>query len=118
MKNYNYAFRGWGVHPSNVIVHILKNVNGETWVGFEDIDDGTSVTNASEQLAKEIVQKENLNAPECRFFEWYSQYEGDVDEITYIWLLEKTRGGSTLSWNAHSPHWKPFCSSAKNPFKQ
>lgn len=108
MKTYNHSFKGYGVHPSTVAVFIILGEDGKTWIGFEDLNQGTSVTNASEQLATEIVKKEGLVPANCRFFEWYSQYEQDLDEIEYSW-----KPGNI----AKDPVWKPFCSAENTPFK-
>ena len=86
-------------------VHIF-NDEGEIWIGFENLGIGTSVTNASEQLATEIVAHEGFNPEICRFFEWYPEYEGEVSEVTYQW------DGKTAS----RASWKYFCSAQENPF--
>ena len=108
MKTYTHSFKGWGIHPTVVKIYITENAAGETLIGFEDLNNGTSVTNVSEQLATDIVKKEDLFPGVCRFFEWYSQYEGDVDEIIYTWDSNR---------KASQPVWKPFCSAENNPFK-
>jgi len=105
MKNYLHNYKGYGIHPSTCRIHI-KEMGTSTWIGFENLGEGTSVTNASEQLASEIIDKENLNPNMCKFFEWYPEYEGRVDEVSYHW-----RG-----LNASFPDWKHYCDSDKNPF--
>ncbi|HPI82750.1 MAG TPA: hypothetical protein PK122_05985 [Candidatus Paceibacterota bacterium] len=106
MKSYFHEFRKWGP-VSRCIVHI-KKMGDSAWIGFENTGEGTSVTNASEDLATEIVAKEGLDPAKCRFFEFYPEYEGDVDEITYIWDSGKAR----------NPQWKPFVSAEENPFTE
>jgi hypothetical protein len=107
MKSYTHYFKGFGIHPSAIAVWINRGEDGKTWIGFEDLNEGTSVTNASEQLATEIVKKEGLVPVNCRFFDWYPQHGGDVDEVTYSW-----KPGNIAS----NPDWKPFCKASKNPF--
>jgi len=107
MKTYFHNYKGYGVHSSTCKVYI-KETENSILVGFENLGIGTSVTNASEQLATEIVQLENLNPEKCRFFEWYSEYEGNVDEIVYSWN----------GLNAFSPSWISFCSFNDNPFNK
>ena len=76
----------------------MYSIDGKTFILFEDIDDGMSVTNASEQIASEIVKDWKLNPDDCRFFETYRQYDYETfDEITYMWMENK----------AYNPSWKP-----------
>lgn len=103
MKTYQHHYKGFNVHPSICRVYIMEE-EGEIWIGFQDLGIGTSVTNASEQLASEIVLKENLNPEICRFFEFYPGRE--VSEVTYQW------NGIVAS----SAQWKYFCSDQENPF--
>ena len=105
MKLYIHNYKGFGIHPSKCRVHIFHD-EGEIWIGFENLGMGTSVTNASEQLATEIVAREGYNPEICRFFEWYPEYEGEVSEVTYQW------DGKTAS----RASWKYFCSAQENPF--
>ena len=106
MKIYEHKFK-YHAWPSACKVYI-KKMDFVTWICFESTQTGTSVTNASELLATEIVAKENLNPDQCRFFECYPEYEGTVDEIEYIWMDEK----------ASKAKWKPFASKEENPFHQ
>ena len=105
MKLYIHNYQGYGVHPSKCRVHI-KNVGITTWIGFENLGYGTSVTNASEQIASGIVQRELLDPASCKFFEWYPEYEGTVDEVSYRWNGPE----------ASNPEWKHFCEASENPF--
>lgn len=96
-KEFIYPFKGFGRVPSTCLVKIYED-DGETMACFIDLGDGTSVTNASEQLATEIVKEYHLNPVDCRFFETYQQYNyDDFDEIEYTWVNGK----------ADSPEWKP-----------
>ena len=104
MKTYIHEFKKYGP-PSQCRVYILEK-EGYTWVGFENMGTGLSVTNASELLASQIVDKENLDPEKCRFFEWYSEYEGDVDQVFYHWDDRK----------ASEVHWRYFCDAKNNPF--
>ena len=105
MKTFIHFFKGYGVHPSRCKVYV-QEVGTQTWVGFEDMNEGTSVTNASEQLATEVVENLLLNPTNCKFFEWYPQYEGRVDKIEYRWK------GPIAS----HPEWSHCCNADENPF--
>lgn len=64
----------------------LYSDDGENFVLFINTGDGISVTNASEQLATEIISKTGFNISDTRFFETYSEYDFvNLDEIKYIW---------------------------------
>lgn len=109
-KDFIHEYKGFGRVPSKCRVKIFSD-DGETLICFEDFGVGTSVTNASEQLATEIVDKFDLNPTDCRFFETYSQYNHDsFDEITYEW--------SSLhgQWVAKEPDWRPASDEIKNLF--
>ena len=99
--DFIHEYKGYGRVPSKCRVKIFSD-DGENFICFEDIGEGTSVTNASEQLATEIVDKFGLLPLSCRFFETYSQYDYDsFDEITYQWSA--THG----KWEAKRPDWIP-----------
>jgi len=102
-QEFIHSFKGFGKIPSSVRVKIFSD-DGENFILFEDIDDGTSVTNVSEQLASEIIEREGFSPDSCRFFETYSQYDYDsVDEIKYNWLMKKDPN----KWIAEHPQWSP-----------
>ncbi len=86
-----HEYKGYGVHPSKCGVHIIRE-DGFIFVVFEDLNQGTSVTNASEQLATEVVEKCNLNPEECIFLETYGD---DLDQIQYSWDGKR----------AYNPNW-------------
>ncbi len=97
IQSFRHEFKGWGIHPSSCNVYIEKNLDTqECLILFEDINDGTSVTNASEQLATELVKLLELDHPKCRFFETYDG-RSSIDEIEYNWKNNK----------ADHPKWKP-----------
>ena len=76
--------------------------DGDTFICFINIGVGTSVTNASEQLATEMVNKFDLRPGDCRFFETYNDSDNDTfDEIEYSWWPDGNK------WEARSPKWKP-----------
>jgi len=97
-QNFDHEFMGFGRVPSKCSVKIYKN-DGETLICFKDLGIGTSVTNASEQLAKEIVDMFDLNPTNCRFFETYNNEE--IDEVIYTWYYNRGK------WEAKDPDWKP-----------
>ena len=99
-----YKFKGFGTHSSKCNIH-FKNVNEIIHILFEDIDEGTSVTNASEQLATDMVNRFELNPDDCRFFETYWQYEYEcIDEIKYTWTAKAEK--NKINWIASNPNWE------------
>jgi hypothetical protein len=105
MKNYVYEYLGYTRVLSKCRVYI-RSTPSSTWIGFENLGFGTSVTNASELLASEIIKKEHLDPRSCRFFEFYPEYEGNVDEVFYHWD----------GLEASQASWKHYCSAEDNPF--
>lgn len=97
-QSFNHQFKGFGRVPSECSVMIFSD-DGENLICFEDLNIGTSVTNASEQLATEIVEMLELNPNDCRFFETYTNTS--FDEITYTWIYGRGR------WEAKDPDWRP-----------
>lgn len=93
LEVFDYDYKGFGNCKSKCRVYMKKVTNpryGDTmFVCFEDLGIGTSVTNFSEELASQIVQKFDLDPKEVRFFEYYShegtEYEPTLDEIKYSW---------------------------------
>ena len=76
--------------------------DGDKLILFEDIAIGMSVTNASELIATQIVNKFNYHPSDCRFFETYREYNYDsLDEIEYDWKLNER----TQKWEARYPKW-------------
>lgn len=81
-------------------------------IGIEDINEGMSVTNASEIIATEIMKKylpADLNPENCTFLEWYSYYNtkyDTIDQVEYNW------DGKIAS----SPRWKSYGRFDQNPF--
>lgn len=103
MKTFIHEYKGNGVHPSKCKVYI-NEVGTQTWVGFQNIE-GTSVTNASEQIATEVVENLLLNPLNCKFFEWYPE-DGMVSEVAYLWK------GPIAS----QAEWAYYCEGEYNPF--
>jgi hypothetical protein len=99
MDEYVHEFKGFGRFPSRCIVKTIYH-EGENLICFVDIEEGTSVTNASEQLATEIVKLSNYDPGNCRFFEAYRNYE-TFDEISYTWKHTWNQ------WEALDPNWMP-----------
>ena len=110
-EEFYYEYLGFGRVESRCRIKILPN-DGEHLICFEDIGEGTSVTNASELLATEIVDLKDLDPTNCRFFEIYTQYSDSIlDEITYRWSFTHGR------WEAKNPDWKPASEEIINLFK-
>ena len=100
-ESFNYNFNAYNGVRSSCIVHILKEDN-ITYILFEDINVGSSVTNSSELLATQIVNLYNLNPKYCRFFETYEEFAHDTfDEITYSWKSVDEY------YEAKNPKWRP-----------
>lgn len=110
IKEFIHEFKGFGRVPSKCKVKVLSEED-KTYICFEDIGNGTSVTNASEQLATEIVDTLDLDPADCRFFETYSQYNYDsFDEIGYMWNMVRGK------WEAKEPDWEPAPDEIKDLF--
>ena len=103
----NYVFTAENGVVSACNVHILQ-VGPTNYIGFEDINHGSSVTNSSELLATHMLALGKWDPEDCLFFEWYKGggLGGTVDEIVYTWKDNI----------ASDPDWKTFCSVDKNPF--
>jgi hypothetical protein len=97
---FDHSFRGFGIHRSIVRVHLLQ-YEELTVILFQDLGVGTSVTNASEQLATEIHALKKLDHSKTTWFECYPYYSGnwDIDAISYAFdpVYQK------YSWPAWSP---------------
>jgi hypothetical protein len=101
IQEFYHEYRGFGRVPSRCLVKISSD-NDKHLILFEDINEGTSVTNASEQIASEIVNKMSYDPDNCRFFETYAQYNYDTfDEILYRWTFDNHE------FIAAKPNWIP-----------
>lgn len=108
-KYFNYDFKGLGNAASRCGIMLFWNGQDACIVFIElDKNPGTSVTNASEQLATLVHSLFKLNMPpHTKYFE-LCEHEAKagtlqrVDEITYTWGLSK----SGLVFG--SPQWKPL----------
>jgi len=111
METFVHEFKGFGRVPSRCLVKIISE-NDKHFILFEDINEGTSVTNASEQLASEIVSLMGYEPEDCKFFETYKQYDYDTfDEIIYEWSFDE------YTWEASKPNWMPGHEDIKHLFK-
>lgn len=111
-QDFEHEYMGFGRVPSKCRVMIISR-DGRHLICFEDLGIGTSVTNASEQLATEIVGIFNYDPKDCRFFETYNQYDYtsfDFDEITYDWEIIKEKSVAKI------PKWKPAPEEIRNLF--
>lgn len=96
MDIFTHNFKGFGSFPSKCKVYI-KVIDDIHHICFEDLGIGTSITNASEQLATEIREKYGLNPELCKFYETYNYDDRTFDEIIYTWE----------NGIARSPEWMP-----------
>lgn len=90
MKTFVHNYKGFGNCDSKCRVYLKKVTNPRygdtTFVCFEDMGVGTSVTNMSEHLATQIVEEFDLDPQKTRFFESYTYYTPQsLDEIEYAW---------------------------------
>ena len=104
-ESFTHHFKGWGIHDSDCRVHIFS-LDGYFLVLFEDLGNnhGTSVTNASEQLATEIARLKDLDNEKTTWLECYPHYpEGiryDLDCINYHY--------DPVSKKYSQPNWIPI----------
>ena len=98
MNMFIHHYMGFNIHPSTCRVY-FKVIDDIYYFCFEDMSVGTSVTNASEQLATEMTEKYGLEPGSARFFEtyYYPGEERTFDEIEYTWV----------GLIAENPRWKP-----------
>jgi hypothetical protein len=102
MELIELNFLGYSNIPSRCNVYV-RNVGDDIhYLLFEDLGEGTSVTNMSEKIATLAVQQFGLNPNNCRFFETYRDYNHSIDEIEYTWN-QKTDG----KWVARMAKWHP-----------
>jgi len=101
VHSFEHEFLGFGIHPSKCIVEI-RDSDSQSFITFLDINEGTSVTNASEQLANEV--RHLAKHSKIRYFERYIREKGKgklKDPNTYDEILyEETNG------KLHAPTWK------------
>lgn len=102
-KVFDHNFNGFGRpgNSSTCRIHIFEH-NEYKLVVFQDLGKGTSVTNASEQLATEIGRLENLDPEKTIWLECYPYYGGDydIDQIKYTYSL--------VDAEYSDPEWKPL----------
>jgi hypothetical protein len=84
-NSFIHTFKGFGGCKSQCQVDVIQD-NGKTIVVFTDIGVGTSVTNFSEFLATEMINKLSLNPDETLWAERYVHgKEETLDQILYHW---------------------------------
>jgi len=116
---FYHEYKGYHGFLSRCLVKIVSK-EGKYFICFENINEGTSVTNMSEQLASDIVEKMGFDPNICRFFEYYPEtdYES-FDEIEYDWNYVSDhdhRGYEYIIFKAKHPHWKPASQEIKDIF--
>lgn len=97
-QKFRHSFNWLGRLHESICDVLLYSDDGENFICFREIGIGTSVTNASEQIAQEIVEKFNFNPTDCRFFETYD--DESYDEIEYTWINIRNK------WEARQPDWR------------
>ncbi len=80
IEEFYHEFKGYGIHDSRIKVHIYEGL-----VVLQDLSEGTSVTNAAEQLATEIRELKNLD-PNTRWIAVYPYYDNDCDEFDFEYI--------------------------------
>ena len=104
VQQFEHEFLGYGRVPSKCLVRIYSD-DGENYICFKDLGIGTSVTNDSENIASQIVNKFNYQPSDCRFFETYD--DETFDEITHNWVYSRNKWVAySPDWVAYSPDWK------------
>ena len=98
ITSFEHNFLGFGTHPSKCIIEIRDGEN-QSFITFIDTDEGTSVTNASEQLANEVRGK--AKHPNIRYFERYIGKPELWSLTTYDEIRYKETNGQL-----HSPVWE------------
>lgn len=98
-----YKAKNFGLENnlSSCMVTVFRKED-QTLVILQDVGHGTSVTNASEQIATEIMNLENLDFEKTAWVECYPYYGGDwdVDAIKYHF----NRAADELT----APEWRPL----------
>lgn len=117
-KEFIHPFKGFnGRVPSTCLIKMFDD-DGETFICFINLNNGTSVTNASEQLATEIVNEYNLDPDECRFFETYQEYNYETfDEVSYTWK-DFTTDPKFKRGIAYDAKWRPALEEIKAIFTE
>lgn len=75
-KKITHNFLGFGIHKSSCVVEIYES-NGKCFVLFVDTGNGTSVTNAAEQLITEIYEKHLIGKYSPNDILFAETYEAD-----------------------------------------
>lgn len=106
IHEFEHDYLGYNWTRSRCNVKIFSD-DGDNYICFENLGIGTSVTNASEKLATQIVAKMHMNPGDCRFFESYRENDNDTfDEIEYTWKSKIGHDGQKY-WEAENAKWKP-----------
>lgn len=94
-ESFEHKYLGFGLHESQCMVHLIDAE--KTIIVFEDLSKGTSVTNAIEQLAGEMIALKSIDPDKVKFIEWYPYYDSSAEiEMTYNKL---TREYKNPSWS-------------------
>ena len=103
IEEFVQEYKGFGHVESYCLVKMVED-DGHYLILFENMASGTSVTNASEIIATEVVNDWKLDPADCRFFETYPEYDNDgFSEINYVWKTDPL----SEKWKALDPKWKP-----------
>lgn len=83
-KSFYLEYQGFGRVDSRCKVHVF-NKGEYNFVFFEDIGEGTSVTNASEHIASVLLNVYNFDVDKTAWFECYpyNEKDFDIDRIHY-----------------------------------
>jgi hypothetical protein len=107
LGTFIHNYEGYGKCKSKCKVYMVSE--GQlTHFCFEELDDnpGTSITNMSEHLATQMIEKFNLKPYQCFFYETYphSGKDRSFDEIKYTWIIDESPKPIILK--ATKPQWK------------
>lgn len=110
MGSYKYEYTALNGVKSACNIYIMR-FGKVKYIGFENINEGVSVSNSSEQLATNIVKLYEWKHNDCLFFEWGNKEFNNnwIEEVIYEWDEKNV---------ARKADWKPFCTNVDNPFKK
>jgi hypothetical protein len=101
-----FPFRGFGGRPSVCRLQIRwkDDTALAMWTELND-NSGTSVTNASESLAGEVVAEFNLEPSKCLFIEHYPPQRG-ISGPTWSIVSYEWEKGANDRWRARQAAWE------------
>ena len=109
IEEFYHEFKGYGIHDSRIKVHIYQGLDRKMVV-FQDIGEGTSVTQSAEQLAKEILDLKELYVNQTIWVELYPYYDYSAAQIKFTF--------DQMSRVFRYPKWVPVSENILNLLKE